>query len=127
MNIKDIADTAKTALDIANELKNVELKEAILDLKEKLMELREENIQLKEQLSKKNGHNMKFFTEDNCYYDVKDDAKKEGPFCSNCYDAKELYVQMHRVDKGCYCCPNCKTVIHTKEFEEADFTTNFTI
>lgn len=127
MNIKDIADTAKTALDIANELRNVELKEAILDLKEKLMELREENIQLKEQLSKKNGHNMKFFTEDNCYYDIKDDAKKEGPFCSNCYDTKELYMQMHKAGKGRYYCPNCKTEIYTKEFKEADFTTNFTI
>jgi hypothetical protein len=29
-NLKDIVITAKTALDIANELKNVELKEAIL-------------------------------------------------------------------------------------------------
>ena len=58
MNLKDITNTAKTALDIANEMKNIELKEAILDLKEKLIELREENIVLKEQLNKKQQYNM---------------------------------------------------------------------
>ena len=61
MNFKDITDTAKTALDIANELKNVELKEAILELKEKMIELREENMSLKEQLKEKQEYNILSF------------------------------------------------------------------
>ena len=39
MGIKDITDSAKKALEIANELKNIELKEAILELKEKIIEI----------------------------------------------------------------------------------------
>jgi len=84
MNLKDIKDTAKTALDIANELKHVELKEAILDLKEKLIELREENIALKEQLKDKQKYNMVF--ENNSYWNHKEDGSKEGPFCVTCWD-----------------------------------------
>lgn len=84
MGIKDITDSAKKALEIANELKNIELKEAILDLKEKLITLREENISLKEQLKEKNQYNMVF--ENNKYWNYKDNGTKDGPFCVTCWD-----------------------------------------
>lgn len=119
MNLKDIKDTAKTALDIANELKHVELKEAILDLKEKLIELREENIALKEQLKDKQKYNMQFSQEDNCYWNIKEDSTKEGPFCPKCYDTQNLRVRALG-KKGHYRCPNCKTIIYTKEYDSYD-------
>ncbi len=82
MNLKDIKETAQTALDIANELKNVELKSAVLDLKEEILELREENLSLKEKLSTQTKYNMVF--DDNVYWDEKEDGTKEGPYCSAC-------------------------------------------
>ena len=119
MNFKDITDTAKTALDIANELKNVALKEAILDLKEKMIELREENMSLKEQLKEKQQYNMQFSSDDNCYWNIKDDGTKEGPFCPNCYDTKDLPVRALGKN-GSYTCPNCKTIIHTSEYVSSE-------
>ncbi len=98
MNLKDITDTAKTALDIANELKNIELKEAILDLKEKMIELREENISLKEQLSEKQKYNMIF--ENNQYWNLKEDGSKEGPYCVTCWDYDKT---ASRLIDGYYC------------------------
>ena len=48
--IMETAGSIKKVIDIANELKNVELKEAILNLKEDILELKEENMDLKENL-----------------------------------------------------------------------------
>ncbi len=103
INLKDITNTAKTALDIANELKNIELKEAILDLKEKMIELREENIALKEQLQEKQTYNMLF--EKNAYWNLKEDGTKEGPFCVTCWDYNKI---ASRLIDG-YWCGICST------------------
>lgn len=92
MNLKDITDTAKTALTIANELKNVELKEAILDLKEKMLELREENLVLKEQLKNKQKYNM-IFDKDR-YWNLLSDGTKDGPYCAACWDYKGIAVHL---------------------------------
>lgn len=110
MNLKDITDTAKTALDIANELKNIELKEAILDLKEKLIELREENIELKEQLKEKQEYNMVF--EDNAYWNVKENGKYEGPYCSVCWDCKKIPIRLSQnTNTDFYKCGQCKNEV----------------
>lgn len=82
--IKNTIDASKTALEIANNLKNVELKSAILDLKEEILALREENILLKQELSEKQKYNMQFI--DNKYWNVKEDGTKDGPFCVTCWD-----------------------------------------
>lgn len=92
MNLKEITDTAKTALTIANELKNLELKEAILNLKEQMLALREENLALKEQLQEKQKYNMQF--KNNTYWNIKEDGKKEGPYCPTCWDADGKAVRL---------------------------------
>lgn len=103
MGIKDITDSAKKALEIANELKNIELKEAILELKEKMIELREENIELKEQLKEKQKYNMVF--ENNKYWNLKEDGSKEGPFCVTCWDYNQTASRL--IDN--YYCGICLT------------------
>ena len=119
MGFTNVMSLGKAALDIANELKNTELKEAILQLREEILALREENIALKEQLSKRNSHNMCFSKEDNCYYDIKNDNEKDGPFCSKCYDTIQKPVRMLNYHKqGMYKCPNCNIQIKTSEYKE---------
>lgn len=98
MNLKTITDTAKTALDIANELKNVELKSAILDLKEQLLALREENIALKEQLNKQTSYNLVY--EGDLYWNYKEDNDREGPFCPACKDNNGKVIHLKKYYSG---------------------------
>ena len=112
MSIKDITDSAKKALDIANELKNIELKEAILGLKEEIIALREENISLKEQLKEKQTYNMEFI--ENYYWDRKEDGTKVGPYCPACWDGEKKAVRMQ---DGFYekICPVCHVKMNSKK------------
>ena len=82
--IKNTIKASKIALDIADKLKNVELKSAILDLKEEILALREENLALKQELSEKQKYNMQFINDK--YWNIKEDGTKEGPFCVTCWD-----------------------------------------
>ena len=82
--VKSAFSAGKKALEIANELNNVELKSAILDLKEEILALREENLALKQELSEKQQYNMQFIN--NKYWNIKEDGTKEGPFCVTCWD-----------------------------------------
>lgn len=96
--IKNTIDASKIALEIANNLKNVELKSAILDLKEEILALREENLLLKQELSEKQKYNMQFI--DNKYWNVKEDGTKDGPFCVTCWDYNKT---ASRLIDGMYC------------------------
>lgn len=96
--IKNTIDASKIALEIANNLKNVELKSAILDLKEEILALREENMALKQQLAEKQKYNMQFI--DNQYWNVKEDGTKDGPFCVTCWDYNKT---ASRLINGYYC------------------------
>ncbi len=105
---KALMETGKKALDIANELKNVELKESILDLREQLLLLREENTSLKQQLSEKQQYDMVF--EKNSYWNIKEDGTKEGPYCSACWDKNKLAIRLTNspANRDFYTCGNCK-------------------
>lgn len=108
--VKDIFDNVKTIKEIAEATANLELKSAIVDLKEQILDLREENLQLKEKLSKRDNFNMRF--EDNAYYNILADGKSDGPYCSGCWDGKNLAVRLHCDNVGRYaCCPVCKKEI----------------
>lgn len=118
MDICDIANNAKKAIDIANEVKNVELKEVILNLKEQMIELREENISLKEQLSKRDYYNMQF--NDNCYWSINEDGTKEGPYCSVCWDKDKEAVRLTQsnIDKHHFKCGSCGNNFYVKDYKQ---------
>ncbi len=102
-----LIDASKKALDIANELKNVELKEAILNLKEELVELREENLLFMQKLSMQSKFNMTY--EKNSYWNIKDDGTNEGPYCSVCWDKEQIAIRLTNnvVNRDFYKCGNC--------------------
>jgi len=96
---------------IGEETNNLALQKAILELDKKNYQLEKEILELKKELDKREQYNMQFSSEDNCYWNIKEDGTKEGPFCSNCYDVKERRVRLLSHRQGFYTCPNCKTDI----------------
>ncbi len=96
--VKATYNAGKKALEIADNLKHVELKEAILELKEENLLLRERVLFLEEKLKEKQQFNMKF--ENNQYWNYREDGTKEGPFCVTCWDYNKT---ASRLIDGYYC------------------------
>ncbi len=119
--IKNAIDASKIALDIAEKIKNADLRNAILDLKEEIVALREENIALKQQLAERKEYNMQFSHEDNCYWNILKDKTKDGPYCPVCWDTKKLPVRLLG-KMGYYRCHNCKMDIRITPAIELDET-----
>lgn len=117
--IKQSTNIVQKAVELAQAFGSTDLVKAIQELQADNLALIAENMSLKEQLKKKQKHNMQFSPEDNCYWDLKDDGKKDGPFCSNCYETKGLSVRFLGKN-GLYYCPNCKTNIQTSEYIESE-------
>ena len=65
--------------------------------------LKNKNDEVKEQLKFKESLTF----EGKAYWSNKTDDKKDGPFCSNCWDTKKLTVRLH-VNGPYHICPNCK-------------------
>ena len=112
-----IFDILKTAATIAKESGKLELQGEILGVYEKLLEqqkkisdLESENKELKEKL--KITESLKY--ENNAYWVTQDD-KKDGPFCSRCWDVEKNLVRIkQRVDSPSFhTCPECKTQVQT--------------
>lgn len=105
MDIKTVLENVNSIKEIADSMQNIELKEKIVDLKEQIIDLREENINLKQELTKKETFNMVF--ERNSYWIIGKNGKKEGPFCSACFDNNSKVIRM--IVKDDYAkCPVCK-------------------
>lgn len=104
--VKDILDNVNAIREIAETTANLELKSAIIDLKEQVLDLRQENLKLKEKLIKQESYNMKFRS--NAYYNICGNGEMEGPYCSGCWDGKNMAVRLHCRETGYTCCPVCK-------------------
>lgn len=108
-----ILEYINQAKEIADSMDNVALKSIILDLQEILLELQQENLQLKGALNQKNSFNMQF--ENNVYYNTLSNGQRDGPFCSCCWDVKNLAVRLHCRNDGYSCCPSCKREVWLTE------------
>lgn len=104
------------AKELADKLKNLELKGVVvdlqsqlLDLKEEIIALREENIQLKES-QKKQEALPEMTVKDGLYF--KPDG--DGPFCTGCFDTQGRLVRLAEHEKrvqrlvGRWHCPGCR-------------------
>lgn len=93
---------------------NIELYEKLLSIQEKAVEIMEENQKLlEEKLKLENKLKIKgsLNFETNMYYEVdKKGKRKDGPFCSRCWDHDDKLIRMHQSKKnGSSWCPECKT------------------
>jgi len=101
----DIVSTVKTALEIAERTKNLDLKKAILDLQEEVqnqrganLTLRDENATLREELAKERAAKSeegKVVACDGAYFRLDPaSGKPDGPFCLGCFDSRK---KLHRM------------------------------
>src|SRR3989344_8251113 len=104
-----IFDVLKTAATIAKESGKLELQGEILGIYEKLLEqqkkisdLETDNKELKGKL--KTRGDLKF--EKNAYW-ILSEEKKDGPFCTGCWDYENLLMRLHSSmsDSSFYTCP----------------------
>ena len=96
-------------------IKDPDLKIKINDLYGENLNLKEESFNLKRELNKLKDTNQiksKLIHEDNHYY-LKENDKKDGPYCTKCWDVDGKLVRLHKgsYEEGAqyYECPNCKT------------------
>ncbi|WP_414838888.1 hypothetical protein [Carnobacterium sp. TMP28] len=112
-DIKELLTDAKNLASGANDL---QLKGVLLDIQGAVYDLQEENKRLKEDNSDlKNAQRLttELIFKDNAYY-----KWEEGPYCSACWDSKNLLVRMILEANGWNeyfigRCPHCKNSITT--------------
>jgi len=107
-----IIDDAKDIVKLIKKYDDAELYEKIIDLRDEISKLRENNLKLKEKikaLKEENKISEKIVFE-KPYYFLKDDVKKDGPYCQKCYDdnKKLIRLQERRDYPGSWKCLVCK-------------------
>jgi regulator of replication initiation timing len=110
-----LLDSINTLLEILYNVGNIKLYEKLKNIQKDALELVEENEKLKEEnreLKEKLQVQGSLIFEGNLYWLIKQDNKKEGPFCSKCWDENEKLIRLHS-DGVDYNCPVCKTHIDT--------------
>ena len=101
--LKSIAGTLREADKIPQYEQILSIQEKLLEMQKKISELESENKELKEKLEIKD---LLIF-EKNSYWIEKND-KKEGPYCSCCWDDQKKTVRMQPCgNPAFYDCPKC--------------------
>jgi|SRR5690625_2462112 len=104
----DIIKGIKEVADVVRKADNIELYRQILDLQKEALDLVEENHELKNEireLKKVPDLQKKLTFKNNAYYLDNDDVA-DGPFCSTCWDARDMLVRLHDNDYG-FICDHC--------------------
>ncbi len=113
----NIMQTIKKAMDIADYLKDAELKAAMLSLTEEVLDLQREKLDLRTKLLtleeiEQNKKGLEF--NGNAYWKVEGD-KKDGPFCSGCWDKSKTLARLQsgHFHGGIenYKCPVCDKLV----------------
>jgi len=109
--LKSVGKILQEAGKIEQYKQILEVQEKLLEMQKKITDLESENKDLKEKLTTK--ENLKY--RNNAYWiDEKD--KKEGPFCSRCWDDEKKLMRMHYLthSQSYYCC-KCRVGISKVE------------
>jgi len=115
MGIMGIIDEVKSIAKTVQQIDNIELYRNILNLQAQIMNLVDENSKLKAEISslkEKLVIKENLIFHDDTYWISDPDGKEDGPFCSNCWDTKQLIVRMLFCGNKEYSeCPTCKKPI----------------
>jgi len=101
MGVADVLAVLKTAAEVAEKTKNLDLKDSILSLRESIQEIREENAALKEEnaeLTKKFSLEKELKFDGGVYWRLPVAGEKEGPFCSTCWDTTDTLIHLHAIE-----------------------------
>ena len=105
-----VIDTAREAITLVQKLDNVELLQKILALQSDALKMVEENGELKTKVRElEEAFKIKdsLVFENNSYYIGE---KKDGPYCSLCWDTDRRLVHLHKDEANWWWC-----LIHQKE------------
>lgn len=107
MGILDL-NTIKEALQIAGKIEFypqiLEAQEKLLEQQKKISDLEMEAKDLREKLEIKDS----LISERNMYWVMKKE-KKDGPFCTNCWDSEKKLMRLHKSESHSGIqCPKCK-------------------
>lgn len=103
--LKSIAGVLKEADKIEQYQQILDAQQELLKMQSKIAELEDENKSLKEKLRTKES----LIYENHAYWTNKE-GKKEGPFCSRCWDKNKDLIRMLPYD-GLGNCPECQTTV----------------
>lgn len=102
--LKDAAGILKEAGKIEQYRQILEVQEKLLEMQRQISELETENKTLKEKLDIKG----QLMFENNSYWLVQD-GKKDGPYCSCCWDDNRKTIRMQPCGNPAYfSCPKCE-------------------
>jgi len=126
-----IFDTFKSIIKVLQDAGKIELIQQILeiqqehlDMQKKIADLEDKNKRCEEKLKIKE----KLAYENNAYW-INNEGKKDGPFCSRCWDKDMFLIRMHTCpNPTARICPACKTIVniepgdyHPPMVSEGDF------
>lgn len=100
-DLKSAANILKEAGKIEQYKQILEAQERLLEMQNKIVALESENKNLKEKLKVKEN----LIYEVNAYW-INDGGKKDGPFCTRCWDKNKEMIRLNPVT---YVCPECQT------------------
>lgn len=113
-----IIDDVRSVTKVIQQIDNVELYRKILDLQAEIMNLVDENRGLKEEIVSlqdaiKTKESLQF--QHNSYWTKNPDgSRRDGPFCSKCWDKDKQTVRMLTMGNSQFHqCPSCKTPVNT--------------
>ena len=102
--LKSIGKILQEAGKIEQYQQILEAQQELLEMQKQIQNLEKENTELKEKLKIKES----LIYENNAYW-ISNEGKKDGPFCSRCWDADKNLVRLHPCGNPAYYdCPNCK-------------------
>ena len=106
-----LLDNIKSAVSVAQKLKDRKLIEhlmnlqmSVLEYQERLHNLEAENKALKEKLTVKES----LVVEHGVYFSKTGD-KTDGPFCTRCWDSDDKLLRLRVLESGTATCPQCKS------------------
>jgi hypothetical protein len=113
-----IFDELKSIGKILQEAGKIELYQQVLNIQEKLLEMHKKIVDLeneRKELKEKLRIKSNLVYENNTYWIQIEDDKKDGPFCSHCWDKNKELIRMHPCGNPAYSqCPECKEPVQLK-------------
>jgi regulator of replication initiation timing len=116
--LKDAIGFAKNAGNVDIQQSLIDVQQQMLDMQQQLLELRQENNALTEeikQLTDISELEKRIVRHDEAVVTLNDDEGKT-KFCSCCWDAKKMLVQMNNSGMGSMTgyCPNCQNKLFSR-------------
>ncbi len=118
-SLKDAAKVLQEAGKIEQYRQILEVQEKLLEMQRSIMDLEEENRSLKNKLQIQ----ASLVFENNTYWNESgENKKKDGPFCSGCWDSEKILIRTHPCGNPAYHqCPKCKTSVQIRRDANDDY------